>query len=620
MLGLTQPPPGARFHGSLPKLGAPVHIAHYADPLKICAYDEPADPAVGLEARRRYLSWLVDPETRGWIQKALPEQKRPLYRPENLDNHPDWPVYVFEREDMADAFNALSGDAEVLGTTIAGGAGAFVLGEWEPLYGRPVTLWPTNRPECIQAMHELARQLQKAGTAVSVICLPQDKPAAWSFLHVVESGWTWEQCLAFVRATVRGVEAALAPIAAAHAATPPALVEPKAVRQQPASQALNARDVWAQIKGLQYAQNGTPYSHNHNVVCAIEAMQGKYADVWYDEFHCKVMTDEQSPRPWRDADTLELTAILQGSYGFSGVRTALVRECVSTVANKRPRHEVREWLDTLVWDESWRLAIAPYEGWGVGISPYASAVFRCFLVAAVARIYKPGCKVDYVPVLEGAQGVKKTTSLLALFGSRWFDNPSAYFGEKDFLQNMNGKWCLELGDLANLKGRHLEVVNATITRQIDTYRASYGRDPGTYPRQSVFAGTIDRKGWNRDEAGGRRWWPLKCGRINLDWITKNRGQLFAEAVHRFKEGQDWWEVPEHDARREQAERQPHDVWTGKISFYIKGKRTVTPAEVLESGLAMVQTKDWNEGNVGRITRVLTLLGWAEQPDHSWTKP
>src|ERR1700746_3412520 len=98
MLGLTSAPPGTRFHGTLPKLGAPVHIAEYADEFRSCAYSTPADPTVGEDAHRIYLPWIYGPELQAWVQRALPDQPRPLYRSQNLDLHADWPVYVFERE------------------------------------------------------------------------------------------------------------------------------------------------------------------------------------------------------------------------------------------------------------------------------------------------------------------------------------------------------------------------------------------------------------------------------------------------------------------------------------------------------------------------------------------
>jgi virulence-associated protein E len=619
VLGVTMPPAGARFHGSLPKLGAPIHTAEYADGFKICAYLEPADPAIGVPEHRRYMPWQWAPDRQEFAQRALPDQPRPLYRPENLEHYPDAPVYVFEREDMADAFNALSGDEQVVGTTCAGGSGAFELGDWGELYTREVILWPTNCVPCQQAMHSLARTLEKAGARVSLIAIPQDKPDEWNFNDVTAAAWSWEQVERFVRDNRKKVDAQLLPIprASANGAAPPVELPTKRVRQPP-EQIRTARDVWSQIPNLRRAGNDTPYGHVANIVQAMMHFSGRFADIWYDEFHCKIFTDTQNPREWTAVDDTQLCVSLQHELHLSGVRTSYVTEAVELVAHQTPRNEVKEWLLSLKWDGKPRLAGMLYAAWGAEANPYTTSVGRCFLVGAVARIMRPGCQVDYVPVLEGPGGRGKTSSLRVLFG-KWFDNPTSYMGEKDFLQNMNGKWCLELAELANIKGRALETVKATITRTIDTYRTSYGRKPGTYPRQCVFAGTTDRSGWNADEAGGRRWWPVKCTDIDIEWIKDCREQLFAEAVQRFKDAESWWDVPERAARAEQAARQTGDAWAGRVRRYLAKSTTVPDLEdVFTFALDMEEPKDWSEGNYARLRRLMLRLNWVEKADGSWT--
>ena len=620
MLGIAVAPPGARFHGTLPRYGAPVHTADYADGFKQCAYFVQEDPTIGADAGRVYFSWQYDTARMGWAQLALPDQPRPLYRPENLESHLHWPVYVFEREDMVDAFHTLSGDAEVIATTVPGGCTKFDMGEWEALYGRTVVLWPTKTKESLEGMHALGRRLLKAGSKVSVLQIPQDKPAGWSFLQVVEAGWTWEQCEEFIRTQRQEAVSTVVPIQAARArvgGAPPILAPAQPTPRQPATQTQGLPALWGRIPGLVFAPNGTPYSHLSNTVATLATLPAKFSDVWYDEFHARVMTDPASPRAWTDIDTFELTAMLQGQLGFAAIRPVTVWEALTTYAMRHPRNEVREWLDGLEWDGQQRLLVMLHRGWGVEATPYASSVGRCFMVGAVARIYRPGCQCDHVPVFEGPGGAGKTSALRILFG-KWFDNPSALFGDKDFLQNMRGKWCLELAELANMRGRSIEIVKAVITRTEDNYRAPYAREPAAHARQCIFAATTDQFHWNTDRAGGRRWWPFLCGDIDLEWIAAKREQLFAEAVYRFKDGEPWHNVQPADAREQQQQRKPSDVWHDILETRLAGYKEVSFVHVCEL-LMGENPRDWTPQLQDRAMALLEALGWQKRLG-IWSKP
>jgi len=632
MLGVALPPPGARFHGALPEWGHPIHTAIYADGPVVCAYLVKADATIGSDEHRHYLTWVWDAATGRYIQASLPDHPRPLYLPHNFDAHPTWTVFVFDREDMVDAFHKASGDAEVIATTTPGGPSKFDMGSWGALYERTVVLWPSNHADSVQAHHTLGRELRDGGAKVSLIQLPQDKPANWSFLHIVEAGWTWEQIEAFVRENRRDIAAQVVPIrpargksgSAAAVAQPP--VQPP-TQAQPTPQILSFRAAWQRIPNLTYAPNGTPYSNLYNIQKTIEAWKGDHGKVWYDAFHDKVMTMEGASsdvgREWRDLDSSKLCSLLQGSLGFSSVRSATVYEAVQVAASSDTRHEVRDWLNTLEWDGTPRLVVMLHRGWGTEASPYTSAVGRCFLVAAVARVMDPGCQVDYVPVFEGVGRSGKTSALRELFGLHWFDNPSAMFGEKDFLQNMRGKWCLELGEMANIKGRAIEIVKSIVTRREDLYRASYERSAASHKRQCVFAGTIDRPRWNTDDAGGTRWWPIVCGKIDLQWIRENRAQLFAEALHRYRAREEWWNVPMDEARARQSQSQDHDVYEDLISSYLirTAAKEVTMKELLRDGVQLEDTRAWDRHTQERIHNSMRKLGWLyDIRSKGWRNP
>lgn len=218
--------------------------------------------------------------------------------------------------------------------------------------------------------------------------------------------------------------------------------------------------------------------------------------------------------------------------------TNAILEATNLVAHRCAVHPVRDWLESLNWDGKKRC-----DTWirdyceGEAEEPYLSQVSRKFLVAMVKRVFRPGCQWDYVLVLEGKQGKYKSSIARALASDRWFMDNLPDLKDKDAMLNLQGKWLIELPELASVKRVDYNLVKAYLTRRSDTVRPHYGRIVADVPRQSAFIGTVNEGQYFKDPTGNRRYWPVKVHDCDVKGLTAVRDQLFAEAMYWYKEGE-----------------------------------------------------------------------------------
>jgi predicted P-loop ATPase len=280
---------------------------------------------------------------------------------------------------------------------------------------------------------------------------------------------------------------------------------------------------------------------------------------------------------------------------------------------ERAFHPVRDYLDGLRWDKTHRLDAWLSTYLGAPSGAYEAKIGRMFLVGMVARIFKPGCQSDYMIVLEGDQGERKSSACRVLAGE-WFSDGLKTIGDKDASQHLRGKWLIEIGELSAFGRADTEALKHFLTQTVERYRPSYGRKEVVEPRQCVFIGTTNKKAYLKDETGGRRFWPVNIGRIELAELTRDRDQLFAEAVEAFRSGANWW--PEADFERDhikprQAARYDADVWESPIRTFVAGQERVTIAQVASSALG-IEVGRIKDADQKRIAKALTSLRWTQK--------
>jgi predicted P-loop ATPase len=339
----------------------------------------------------------------------------------------------------------------------------------------------------------------------------------------------------------------------------------------------------------------------------------------YDEMLCAPMLmqaikgeNDFQPRPLTDVDVGILQEQIQ-QRGLKRISKDVMHQAVDLRAHERKFHPVRDYLDSLEWDGTERLSTLFSSYFGAEQTPYVEAVSRMFLLSMVARIYEPGAKADHMPVIEGPQGALKSTACRVLAGPWFSDNLPDVTGGKDVSMHLRGKWVCEVAEMHAMGKAEASLLKSFISRTVERYRPSYGRREVHEPRQCIFVGTTNKDLYLRDETGGRRYWPIKATKIDIEALEHDRDQLFAESVDRYRHGEQWW--PDKDFEREhmqpeQDARYEADAWEEIIEDYLADHPRVTVGQLAKHALG-IETPRIGTADQRRIIHVLERLGWKQ---------
>lgn len=291
-------------------------------------------------------------------------------------------------------------------------------------------------------------------------------------------------------------------------------------------------------------------------------------------------------------------------------------DAVLVVAHKRHYHPVRNYLNSLVWDGTPRIDNWLVKYGHAADTVYTNAIGRKVLCAAVKRVYEPGCKWDYVLIIEGAQGIGKSTACRIL-GRSWAGDMNLDPHEKDSISMMLGKWIIEMSEMTALRWHDANAMKSFITREKDTVRLPYERHAKDFPRQSVFIGTVNPEhvGYLNDITGNRRYWITKFnGPVDLMGLEKAADQLWAEAVTCYKSEPLFLrgEAELMQALEAQA-RMPEDPLRANV---VKWMRENVDTEVTTTNTVLewlgVPMKNVNRSDQSRIAQALIEMGWEKE--------
>ena len=337
------------------------------------------------------------------------------------------------------------------------------------------------------------------------------------------------------------------------------------------------------------------------------------------EFSHQIIIKRQMPwggaigSPWNDWHEVELKSWIERSFLWSP-NDNIIRGALLAVAHRNPTHPVREYLRNLVWDGACRLNEWATVYLGTTKNAYTRMVGRKWLIQAIARIFRPGCKAELVITLEGKQGIRKSSAIRALMPNpEWFEDGLPDITNKDALMAMNGKWFIEFQEFHGLSKAGEKAAKSFISIREDTYRVPYGHHVQTVKRQCVFVGSTNEKAYLQDPSGNRRHLPLECTSIDIPGLVRDRDQLWAEAFHEYKEGEPWHLNEEESelAKESQDTRRIEDPWEATIEEFLKHKSDVTISEVMISCLKLPH-QNCKSSESYRVSNILSnVFGWSK---------
>lgn len=539
-----------------------------------------------------------------WKQWQAP---RPLYVPATLlSDGGRLPVVLVEGEKCAQAGHELLGH-EFDFVSWPGGCKAWHYAAWGWLMGRTVYLWPDcdaqhqrlskaereagvdpatkpllpeDRQPGMQAMVNIGTELAANQACTVFMCRipkPGDVGDGWDIADAIAQGWDAEQVRAFIRRAVPFEPPGDEARAKAATQTPSiAAAEELGVSIAWRRFTIDGRDgIKAVRENAVLAMDGITLPEGRHVPGA-DDLRGLFA---YNSFSNNVELTRRAP--WGsepgavgEADDLELGNHLARTHTLPPLGRQTLEEAISMVARRHAFHPPRQHFERLrgTWDQTRRLStwllrccradgllqegedesdrmarlldLADHDMLG----KYLARVGTWVLMAIVARVMHPGCKFDYMLVLEGGQGMFKSTTAKVL-GLDWFADTGLVLGDKDSYQNLQGVLVYEWAELASLSRAEVQKVKQYISSEKDRFRASFDRRARDYPRQVVFIGTTNEAHYLTDGTGNRRFWPVRVERpVDLAWLRENLDQLYAEAVHYVDAGNRF-----HPSHREQQE-------------------------------------------------------------------
>jgi predicted P-loop ATPase len=326
------------------------------------------------------------------------------------------------------------------------------------------------------------------------------------------------------------------------------------------------------------------------------------------------------PREVKDSDYSRVVKWCNKN-GLPTVSKSVIIDCVQELCEENTTSPVRHYLEELRFDpENHEPQLSHWMERYLGAKSntpeerqYIEAVSRLSLIQAVARALDPGCKADSVPILEGGQGIGKSTAIRVLHGAEWFGDSLPPMGTKDASDYLRGLWGIELAELSFQRKAEIEVQKAFISRREERFRPAYGREEILYPRRGVFWGTTNRTDYIKDDTGNRRFLPIRTAKIDVDGLKASRDMLWAEAVYYYNQGEQYWLSEELAvyANEQTNERFEEDPWVEVVQRKLREFTEISLRQACNESFENINDKDITKEMIRRMSHCLQMAGWRK---------
>lgn len=556
--------------------------------------------------RKQYAQWHYDSKESKWVAKTTP--RVPLYRLNEIVADPTKIIVVCEGEKSADAAQKILGTNTYISTCWPGGSNAVKKADLSPLFERDVLLWPDADEPGYKCMNHVAVEIAQLAKTIKIINVKPDDKKGMDAADLVElpasEAKSWlrnrvKQLKPFAdgskedrslaspsKVPTRKAEVMPDQPSSSGSSAPFHVVGMSIIDEQlSVDDVMRMRDLWTGM-GLMLAKNKQPFETEINAFKILKQDNLFQNRFYYDEFHKRYYSTFDSIEP-REMDDIVITKIkiyLQATYGLNKITTNAIKSAVALfLETQERRNTVAEKFSELQWDGVKRIDKFYHEVYGAPDTEYTDAVSRIFWLSLMKRACKPGIKVDTVVILEGAQGIRKSTSLELIAGKQ-YGVAGRDISNKDFYLKMSSKTIMEIAELNSFSKHDHNELKEVVSTATDEFRVPYGARVDAHPRTCIFVGTTNERNYLKDDTGSRRYLPVDCQKVEWDLLEKNLDQYYAEAYERaIIQDENHWDYPVEMHRlitgKREADDKEIDSWHEMLSDFVCDVQKVTAQDL-----------------------------------------